>query len=174
MAETPDDLSRERLLSHIAEMNAELVELRQRLRAAEDQSDWMGGSLKTRTRALNERLKELDCVYEVVRALRDAALPPEGRVARVVDLLPRAWLHAGDAYAKAVWRGREYATPGFPEEGAALSELVLASGGKVLGSVEVRYARPHPDAGEGPFLPEERRLLRTVAGCLGAMLADGR
>lgn len=46
--------SKEELARHIELMNAEMLELRDALRDAKDQSAWMDGAMKTRTRLLSE------------------------------------------------------------------------------------------------------------------------
>lgn len=156
-------MTQEELLRHVAELNAENERLRERLRAAEDQSDWMGGSLKARTRLLDERLKELNCVHETVRTLRHQALSREQRVAKVLEILPKAWQFPKDAGACIVLGEREFRGPGFDASGGLLQEPIVRGTGQV-GRVEVGYRRPHP------FLDEEKELLSTVAECLGALL----
>lgn len=158
-----EDLSKDELIRHVGAMNDELLALRERLRAAEDQADFAGGSLKARTRLLNERVKELECVHAAVRLLRAPTLRPEQRAERIVDLLPAAFQHASDASARLVLGGREHVAGRARGEGPALIEPVVARGA-AAGVVEVRYSRPHA------FLDEERELLRTIAECLGAAL----
>ena len=163
-----ENLSREELVRHIAQMNAEMIELRERLRQSQDQAEWVAGAMKTRTRVLNERVKELDCVYQVFQVFRGPALRPEQKIGRIVDLLPRAWQHPDLACARATIGPREFRSQGFRET-PWLQEEKVCVGGRAAGAIEVRYLRELPEADEGPFLREERLLLKVVADCLGAI-----
>lgn len=49
-----------------------------------------------------------------------------------------------------------------------LLKAPIAAKGETLGFLEVGYLRPSAAMDEGPFLREERELLRIVAECLGA------
>lgn len=160
-------LTREELIAHIASLNAELLSLQEKLLESRDQADWTAEAVKARTRLLNERVKELECVHHAASLLRDPDLSPEQRLARMVDLLPRALQHPAVACARAVIGEREYRTQGFRPSRWSLRQPVMAKGAAV-GSVELVYLEPRPDADEGPFLREERLLLKTVAQLLGA------
>lgn len=160
-------LTREELVAHIASLNAELLSLQEKLLEARDQADWTAGAVKARTRLLSERVKELECLHHAASLLRDPDLGPEQRLARIVDLLPRAMQHAAVACARAVIGEREYRTHGFRVTQWTLQQPVTAKGAAV-GRVEVAYLEPRPAADEGPFLREERLLLKTVAQLLGA------
>jgi|CXWL01.1.fsa_nt_gi hypothetical protein len=159
--------SKEDLVRHIATMNAEMLDLQEALRQASGQSDWMDGAMKARTRLLNERVKELECVYQAVRILRDPDLGLEQRVGRIVDLLPKAWLHPAIACARAIIGVREFRTARFAPAPWVIKAPITVKG-ETLGSLEVGYLSPSATMDEGPFLREERELLKIVAECLGA------
>lgn len=163
--------TKEELIRHIARMNAELLDLQDKLLRAKDQSDWTDDAMKARTRVLNERVKELDCVYQAILVSRNPDLRPEQRIGRIVDLLPRAWQHPASACARAIIDDQEHRTHKFQASPASLREQVLVKGSE-RGFVEVCYLKDHPPADEGPFLREERMLLRVIAECLGAALTS--
>ena len=154
-----ENLTKEDLVRHIAQMNAEMLVMQEKLRQATDQSDWVDGAMKARTRVLNERVKELTCIYQAIQVSRNPDLRPEQRIGRIVDFLPRAWQHPDLACARAVIDGQEYRTHKFRASPATLKEPVLVKGSP-RGYVEVRYLQDCPAADEGPFLREERMLLR--------------
>lgn len=161
------DFSKEELGRHIQTMNAEMLELQNALREASGQSDWMDGAMKKRTRLLNERVKELECVYQAIRILRDPDLRLEEKIGRIVDLLPKAWLRPDLACARAVIGEREFRTARFaPAEWVLKTPIAIK--GEALGSLEVGYLSPSDKMDEGPFLREERELLKIIAECLGA------
>lgn len=162
------DLSKEDLVRHIAKMNAEMLDLQEKLLRAKDQSDWVDDAMKARTRVLNERVKELDCVYQAIQLSRNPDLRPEQRIGRIVDLLPRAFQHSALACARAEIDGKEYRTRLFRPGLASLKENVRVKDSP-RGFVEACYLRECPKADEGPFLREERMLLRVIAECLGVV-----
>jgi len=151
--------SREELLRLVAELNAETEALRRRL----DESDWLGGALKQRTRTLDERVKELRCAYGLVRLIRDQR-PLESRLRDAIALLPAAWQHAEHAGARIRLGAFDLRTDGFRESAWRQAEPIPGGG-----TVEVSYPRKFADADEGPFLKEERALLKVVAEALAAM-----
>jgi hypothetical protein len=161
------ELTREQLLAHIESLNAELLVLQEKLLESRDQADWTADAVKARTRLLDERVKELECVHHAASLLRDPDLAPEQRLARIVDLLPRALQHPAVACARAVIGEREYRTQGFRPSEWTLKQPVTVKGAAV-GHVEACYLERRPAADEGPFLREERLLLKTVAQLLGA------
>ncbi len=165
------DLSKEELIRHIAELNAELLDLQDKLLRAKDQSDWTDDAMKARTRVLNERVKELDCAYQAVQLCRNPDLRPEQRIGRIVDLLPRAFQHSALACARAEIDGKEYRTHLFRASPSSLKETVSVKDSP-RGFVEVCYLKDYPTADEGPFLREERMLLRVISECLGAALTS--
>lgn len=159
--------SKEDLGRHIESMNAEMLELQNALREANGQSDWMDGAMKARTRLLNERVKELECVSQAVRILRDPDLRFEQRIGRIVDLLPKAWLRPEIACARAVIGEREFRTARYAPAPWLLKTPITVKG-EPIGSLEVGYLSPSAAMDDGPFLREERELLKIVAECLGA------
>lgn len=161
-------MTREDLLRHIAKMNAEMLDLQDKLLRAKDQSDWTDGAMKARTRVLNERVKELDCIYQAIQLSRNPDLRPEQRIGRIVDLLPRAFQHSSIACARAEIDGKEYRTHLFRPSPASLKETVQVKDSP-RGFVEACYLKDCPTADEGPFLREERMLLRVIAECLGVV-----
>lgn len=159
--------SKEDLIRHTATMNDEMLDLQESLRQANGQSDWMDGAMKARTRLLNERVKELQCVYQTVRILRDPDPHFEQRIGRIVDLLPKAWLHPTISCARAIIGEREFRTARFAPAPWTIKSPITAKG-EAIGSLEVGYLSPTPTMDEGPFLREKRELLKIVAECLGA------
>lgn len=162
------EIPKEQLVAHIAELNAELLDLQEKLLRAKDQSDWTDDAMKARTRVLNERVKELDCIYQAIQLSRNPDLRPEQRIGRIVDLLPRAFQHSALACARAEIDGKEYRTHLFRASPASLKEPVRVKDSP-RGFMEACYLKDCPKADEGPFLREERMLLRVIAECLGVV-----
>lgn len=111
--------------------------------------------------ALRERVKELTCLYGIARVVEDVQLSLDEQLRRIVELLPPAWQFPDVAAARIVLDGREFCTPGFgPSPFAQRVELKIQ--GVVRGCVELHYMRDRPEFAEGPFLPEEQRLIEKI------------
>jgi two-component system, NtrC family, sensor kinase len=112
--------------------------------------------------ALRERVKELTCLYGISRIAQLSGPALDDVLQRLVELLPPAWQFPGIACARILLDRRAFTTGGF-REGPHRQSADLTVGGKLRGSVEVYYKEERPEFAEGPFLPEERSLIDTVA-----------
>ncbi|MDZ7840415.1 MAG: EAL domain-containing protein [Gammaproteobacteria bacterium] len=118
---------------------------------------------------LRERVKEQTCISRVAELLLPTNAPLDETLQAVVDVLPAAWQHSDVAAARITLGSREYASEGFRETPWRQVQPI-AGGSMGDGVVEVGYLEEHPEADEGPFLAEERELLRLVAIKLGEAL----
>lgn len=114
---------------------------------------------------LGERIKELRLLYDVARLLRDDRLPVHEVLRRVATALPAAMQYAEIAAARVAFGDADAATPGFAPTPWRLAASSEAGDGTAV-EVEVVYREPMPEADEGPFLAEERRLLDSLADLL--------
>ncbi|TKJ43916.1 hypothetical protein CEE36_02020 [candidate division TA06 bacterium B3_TA06] len=140
---------------------ADLVFLRdiaERKRAEEE--------LQTRTYDLGERVKELNCLYVVLKLMSEPTRSLEEVFQRVVRLIPPSWQYPDIACARITFEGQEFKTDNFNETAWKQSADIRVSGEKV-GSVDVCYLQERPAAHEGPFLKEERVLINALAGEIG-------
>jgi two-component system NtrC family sensor kinase len=112
--------------------------------------------------ALRERVKELTCLYGIGRIAQLPGVSLRDALQRIVELLPAAWQFPEIARARIVLDGRAYATPGM-QAGSHCQTAELTMNGKVRGVIEVAYVEERVEFAEGPFLPEERSLIDTVA-----------
>jgi pyruvate,water dikinase len=120
---------------------------------------------------LQERAKELTCLYRVDEILGRAHLTVEEIVPRVLAALPAGWQHPEVCVARAQLGTRVYEPEGFqPTDWVQVSAIEVH--GQPVGRLEVYYTERRPGADEGPFLAEERRLIDTVAERLGRAVAE--
>ena len=112
--------------------------------------------------SLNERVKELSCLYRINQIFEMFSGSPDEVFQRIVELIPPAWQYPGIASARIVLNGRQYETPGF-REGRQRQSADVILGGKSRGSVEVVYAEEKLPLNDGPFLKEEQNLLDAIA-----------
>lgn len=112
--------------------------------------------------SLQERVKELTVLHGAARLLQDAERPHDDVMADLVASLPAAWQHPGVAAACISLGDKRWATPAFLETPwRQREEFRLRDGSE--GTVEIVYREARPDADEGPFLREERELIRSLA-----------
>lgn len=114
--------------------------------------------------------RELQCVYGLGEAISVRETAQE--ICReVVRLLPQAWRYPAYARGRIVLDGKEYVSEPFVMTHWGHSAAITVKGA-VRGMVQVFYTQDcrHGDA-EGPFLPEERRLLDVAARLLGEAIA---
>jgi len=119
--------------------------------------------------SLQERAKELNCLYQVDGALSDPDASMEDISRRVVEALPAGFHHPEICHASLTLHGISCATEGFCETPQLLAAPVLVESQDV-GELTVCYTEEKPQADEGPFLAEERKLLDTVAQRIGFFL----
>lgn len=116
---------------------------------------------------LQERVKELTALHRTARLLQDTSGPVDDVARTVVALLPDAWMHADVAAGRLRCGEHEWSTPGFRETAWLQREPFRLRDGQE-GEVAVAYLEERPPAAEGPFLAEERDLIRSLAEMLRA------
>jgi pyruvate, water dikinase len=120
-------------------------------------------------RDLQERAKELECLYQIEELLVDSASPLEEIFAKLARVIPMGWQMPGICRARIVYRGESYAEPGYePTPWEQTAPIRLQE--ETVGQVEVCYTQAAPRADEGPFLKEERRLVNSIAERIGLFL----
>jgi pyruvate, water dikinase len=118
--------------------------------------------LATMLHALQERAKELNCLYQVGELLNHSERPLDDIFRAITEVLPPGWQYPSECQARIIFEGRTIQAPDFhPTAWVQKARIVVQ--GEILGSVEVSYRREMPRCDEGPFLKEERRLIETIA-----------
>ncbi len=118
---------------------------------------------------LDERVKELNCLYGISRLAEDRRISLDDLLQKIIELVPLSWQYPEITCARILLSDREFATPGFEKTPWKQSEDISVSGAH-FGSIEVYYRKEMPPCGEGPFLKEERLLIRAVAERLGQIV----
>lgn len=122
--------------------------------------------LKLRTYELAERVKELNCLYNIFKLLEKSEKPFEIVLQEVVNLLPTGWQHSEIACARIVYMGQEYTTENCkPSKWKQSAELTVR--GEQVGFIEVLYLSEKWEYGREVFLREERKLIDAITGRLG-------
>ena len=111
---------------------------------------------------LQERAKELNCLYRVDELLGRDSAPVDDVLREIVHTIPAGWQFPDVTAARITVGGRVYEPPDFEPSAWAMSSP-LETRDEELGQIEVYYTEPMPRADEGPFLKEERKLLDAIA-----------
>jgi predicted nucleotidyltransferase len=111
--------------------------------------------------SLRERAKELSCLYRVDEIL----LSSEGiekKLQLAAEAIPTGWYSPELCQARIRYMSVNYLSKGFVEGGPVLHEDLVVQG-NVVGALTVSYPGGAPAMENGPFLPEERKLARTLS-----------
>lgn len=122
--------------------------------------------LRQRTHDLGERIKELNCLFGLSKLVEDPAMNVAGICEGLVEILPPSWQYPNQTCARVVFQGKEYRTYNFHQTRWRQSACIDVYG-RSAGTIEVYYLEEKPEAYEGPFLAEERRLLNALAERMG-------
>ena len=124
--------------------------------------------LKEKTDSLQERVKELNCLYDVARLI-ETTPSDEALLPALVNVLPAGWRYPDLTVARITVKEREFLSEGF-QPGTIRQESVLTVYGTVVGSIEVFFTGDPVVYGTNPFLPEESSLLLAIAERISRML----
>ncbi|MFH1762687.1 MAG: ATP-binding protein [Gemmatimonadota bacterium] len=122
--------------------------------------------LRRTAQELEERVRELNCLFEVSRAVERSAGDLSAILRETVSILPRSLRFSQAAWARITLEGKSYQSPGYGETPWLMEAPVMVHG-EQAGVIQVGYRKgtqpPHLDS----FSPEERTLLEAVAQRLG-------
>ncbi|MGD2109006.1 MAG: PEP/pyruvate-binding domain-containing protein [Phycisphaerae bacterium] len=124
-------------------------------------------------RSLQERAKELNCLYRVEEVTNNDDLPLDQVFQGVIDAIPPGWQYPDISVARICHDGREHASTNFHET-EWTQKATIRVYGQSAGTLEVAYLQQMPLADEGPFLKEERKLLETIAERIGSCITHRR
>ena len=127
-------------------------------------------ALLDRTLKQGERVKELECLHGIAGIASDPGASPESVASGVIELLRKAWQYPEATCVRMTLADREYSTANFIETEWNQTANLIADG-NTLGTLYVGYTDERPPADEGPFLNEERFLLRSAASLLSGIIA---
>lgn len=118
---------------------------------------------------LQERVKELTALHRTAHLLQSNERPLDDVMPEVAALLPPAWQYPEITECRIRFGDTEWATAGFRPTPWRQHETTRLRDGSTC-TIEVVYTEPRPPAAEGPFLSEERDLIRSLAEMLRAAL----
>lgn len=111
---------------------------------------------------LRERVKELNCLYKLTRVAWEATNDLNMVISKTLEILPEAMQHPSMAEASIAVQATHDSTRQFDKTNITIEED-LHFDKKKFGSIKVGYRPSTSKPKKLKFLPEEVRLLRTVA-----------
>lgn len=125
--------------------------------------------LEKRTYELGERVKELNCLYTISGIVEKKGATLDDILQRTVDIVPDAWQYPDITTSRIVLEDRVFVSDRFVETKWKQSQRIVVHG-KNAGCLEVFYLEKKSRADEGPFLKEERSLIKVVAERIGEII----
>ncbi|MBT3363195.1 MAG: PAS domain S-box protein [Chloroflexi bacterium] len=125
--------------------------------------------LKKQAHDLGKRLKELDCLFSITAPV-EWEMSLDDRLQWVVEHIPPAWQYPEIACARITIDGDQFVSDGFRESDWVISGEVVSFDGEVQGRVEVFYLQERPQADQGPFVEEERKLIESIADVVSRLI----
>jgi pyruvate, water dikinase len=124
-------------------------------------------------RALQERTKELDCLYKVDEILKATDLRLPEMLGEVVAAIPPGYQFPAICIARITYRDTVVQSPNFVQTPWVQSAIITVDAERA-GKIEVFYREQVTKADEGPFLKEERKLLSAIAVRIGYAIGHKR
>ncbi len=115
---------------------------------------------------LKERAKELTCLYQVQELLNNAEITEKEICESMLTILPKGWQYSDICCAKINLLGQDYYSDNCTDT-LWVQEADILLQNERIGKICVCYTELRPQADEGPFLKEERKLIDTIADRLG-------
>ena len=114
------------------------------------------------SRLLTERIKELDFLHSINEFIEDNKTSLEEIVRRIVFSLPAAFQYPEHAYCRIVLQGKTYTARDNLSPTHAIKKDISIHG-EPSGFLEVGYTDIFLPENIEPFLPEERKLLKSIS-----------
>ena len=141
-------------------------DINKELEALEQEHRRMEKKFERQAHRLQERIKEINCLYGVSKILEQTGLSLEATFQQVVDLIPASWQYPDITCAQLLINEESFRTENYKNTFWKQQAEVIAYG-EPIGILTVCYLEKRPEMAEGPFLDEERSLLNAIAELLG-------
>jgi len=121
--------------------------------------------------SLQERAKELDCLYRIDEILAQYSEACDEVFNKIVGAIPPGWQFPESCSSALTIFGRTYGWEGV--RGSRWTQTApVKVRSEIFGEISVCYTEEQPEADEGPFLVQERKLLNTIADRIGFHLTE--
>ncbi len=118
---------------------------------------------------LQERAKELNCLYKIQEILNEPNISIEQAVYDLLKAIPPGWQYPDICEVEIDIAQGTFKSFGFEDSKWTLSADIQAQD-RNFGQIKVMYNEIRPKAYQGPFLKEELKLIKSIAESLGLFL----
>jgi len=118
--------------------------------------------LKIQKSALTERIKELNCLYNISKLLGQKSLSLAETIQKLIQIIIPAWQYQEYACVHILFNNIEFKSSNFKNTQWALKNDLLVNNKKV-GFIEICYLENVFRKGEECFLQAEKKLLKAIA-----------
>ena len=126
-------------------------------------------ALREKTHDLGERIKELNCLYNISHVVEKTDISLEETLQETVDLIPLSWQYPKITCARLILQDQTFTTDNFNETVWKQASDIMVHGERI-GALEVIYLEERPGSDEGPFQKEERSLINAIVERLGKLI----
>jgi len=137
---------------------------------SQDEGSDPGKRLQLVSHFLQERVKELSCLYGISELISAHGKHLEKIMMGIVDIIPQSWQFPEITAGRIVIGEQEYSSDNY-RGSAWIQKAPIRSEQLEIGFVEVCYLEEKPESDEGPFLNEERFLIDAISDQLGKAVA---
>ncbi len=113
-------------------------------------------------RNLGERIKELNCLYDISRFGASTDFSLDAALQAVIDFIPPAFQYPEITCARVKFDRYEFTTSNYKDTQWKLSQEIKVNNERI-GVLEVCYLEVKAELEEGPFLNEARNLIAAIA-----------
>ena len=118
---------------------------------------------------IGERRKELKSINRTTEILKKGISLNE-LLQEICSVLPEAMQFPAHTVARIMYGDQNFTSSGFRETAWKLEQTFDAPD-STKGAIEIYYLTEFPEAGEGPFLPEERNLIDNLAALISGTVS---
>ncbi len=112
--------------------------------------------------SLQERQKELNCLYRIEEILENSELALDELIYAVIRTIPEGMQFPKNAQAKIDYESQEYRFEDYEETSKSLSAKIRIQG-EETGEITISYKGKINEAIDNLFLKEERQLIKSIA-----------
>jgi len=121
--------------------------------------------------SLEKRSRELDCLYRVDEILAEENTDLKETCQNLVENIGSGWQYPLVCMVKIIIDEETYHSEHF-EETPWVQVADIRVQDRVAGTISVYYSEQMPQADEGPFLKDERRMIQTIADRMGTYILN--
>jgi len=111
---------------------------------------------------LQERVKELNCIYHVEELLKNNKLDIEDIFLKLTEIIPQGLQYTTVCEVKIIYEGKIYKSDNLKEtEWAQSADIIIDN--NIVGKIQVFYTQLIRLLNNSQFLPEEQKLLNNIA-----------